>query len=230
MSRVHGNPGRWRTASAPLTENTTYVIKDLNTCGSASGPSASFVVGASAPLPSVLGSISVTTDAIEKIDVASFSGSCSAEVTAHRVTITPSLIAEALPWTSVLHFDVLVDGQVWQQTASINTYPDVRGTWSLFRTCEATDPGASAGLAAGPHTVSVRATIPGTSMTLSTEEITVHMRCPGEPGGTDVDGSMGGCQTTPSGGPAWFALVVVGMVLRTSRPVRARRRRDARSA
>jgi MYXO-CTERM domain-containing protein len=212
----------------PLVENTTYVVTDLNNCGgSVGGPTASFVVGPAAPLPTFLGSISVTSEAVESRDVASSSGSCSTEVTAHRVTITPELIAEARPWTSVFHFDVLVDGEVWQQTDSINNFPDVRGTWQLFRTCPSTtlDPGAAPGLGAGAHTVSVRATIPGTSYALSSDEITVDMHCPGEPGSNiDGDDDGGGCQATPSSSLPWHAVVMLGVLAAITR----RRQRRAR--
>lgn len=215
----------------PLVEGTTYVVTDNNTCDYVDGPSASFVVGPSAPLPTVLGSISATSERVETIDVATSSGSCSTEVTAHRVTITPDLIYEAIPWSSVFHFEIVVDGQVWRSTDSINTFPDVRGTWQLFRTCpgSTTDLGADQGLSAGPHAVFVRATIPGTSTVLTTEEITVDMHCPGEPG-SDIDGDGdgddegGGCQAAASSSMPVHAAVLLGALAIVTR----RRRRRAR--
>lgn len=213
----------------PLVEGTTYVVTDNNTCAYVDGPSASFVVGSAAPLPTFLGSISATSERVETIDVATSSGSCSTEVTAHRVTITPELIYEAIPWSSVFHFEIVVDGQVWRSTDSINTFPDVRGTWQLFRTCpgSTTDLGADPGLSAGPHAVFVRATIPGTSTVLTTEEITVDMHCPGEPG-SDIDGDGdddgGGCQAAPSSSLPWHAAVLLGALAFVTR----RRNRRAR--
>jgi hypothetical protein len=218
--------------SDPLVENTTYLVKDGNTCGgSGMGPSASFQVGPNAALPIVLGSIAVRSEAVETLTVGTSSGSCSTEVTAHRVTIGPDLIAEAIPWTSVFHFEVVVDGQVWLATDSINTSPDVRGSWQLYRTCpgSTSDTGASPGLSVGPHAVTVRATIPGTSTTLMSDEITVDMHCPGEPGSNidgddDDDDDGGGCQATRSSSLPWHALVMLGVAAVVTR----RRRRRTR--
>ncbi len=216
----------------PLVEDTTYVVTDHNSCGEfVDGPSASFVVGPSASLPIVLGSISATSERVETIDVSTSSGSCSTEVTAHRVTITPDLIAEAIPWSSVFHFEILVDGEVWQATDSINTFPDVRGTWQLFRTCPGStmDTSADPGLSQGLHVVSVRAAIPGTPTVLTTEAITVDMHCPGEPGSNidgddDLEDGGGGCQAAPASSVPWHALVMLGAL-----GVVTRRRRRATS-
>jgi hypothetical protein len=216
----------------PLVDGTSYVVNDLNTCdGSGTGPSASFAVGPSAPLPIALGSVAVTYEAHLPTDVPTSSGSCSTEVFAHLVGLTPTLIAEALPWTAVFHFEVLVDGAVWQTTDSINTQPSPRGTWQLYHSCASgdVDPGAHTGLSQGAHTVAVRATIPGTSTVLLTEEITVEMSCDtgidGPEGGGPSDD--GGCQAASGPATSWLALAIVGMIRAlTGR----RRRRSAREA
>lgn len=209
----------------PLSENTAYVVTDHNTCADTvgtMGPTTSFQVGPPAPLPTVLGTLEITSDAIEMIDVATTSGSCSASILAHRVGITPALIFEATPWTDVFHFETYVDGALWQRTESLPTPISVRGTWQLYRTCESDDPLASAGLAAGPHTVTVKATIPGTSVVLSSEPLTVALDCPGEaPGDHGGDnaggGADGGCQAGGSSAPLWFVLGTLGLVARQRR-------------
>jgi hypothetical protein len=208
----------------PLAENTTYVVTDGNTCESSgyAGPTTTFQVGATAELPTALGSLSVVSDTVEMITVGTSSGSCSTSILGHRVGITPNLIAEATPWTSVFHFETYVDDQLWRRTESINIQASPRGTWELYRTCESTDTGASPGLAAGPHTVKVKATIPGTTTVLWSEPITVDMHCPGEPGAPD-DPNGGGCNAGGTTGSLWLALVALGLVVNAGRKARRTR-------
>ncbi len=209
----------------PLVENTTYVVTDGNTCESAgtTGPTTSFQVGAAAQLPIVVGSLSVVSDTVEMMAVGTSSGSCSTSILAHRIGITPSLIFEALPWTSVFHFETYIDDQLWQRSESITTRASERGTWVLYRTCESDDTGASPGLAAGPHTVKVKATIPGTSTVLWSESLSVDMHCPGEPGSPDdSNGDGGGCQTSGTSPSVWLLLATLGFLFnaRRARPSR----------
>ena len=206
----------------PLTENTTYVVTDNNTCTDSvgtMGPTTSFQVGPPAPLPTVLGTLDITSDAVEMIDVATISGSCSASILAHRVAITPNLIFEATPWTDVFHFETYVDGELWQRTESLPTPISVHGTWQLYRTCQSDDDLASQGLAAGPHTVTVKATIPGTSTVLWSEPLTIALYCPGEdPGDDDAnDGTDGGCQAGGTTAPLWLLVGALGLVTRFRR-------------
>ncbi len=210
----------------PLIENTTYVVTDHNECPNGSGseaPATSFQVGPQAPLPVVLGTLQVTTDAVEMIEVATSSGSCSASILAHRIGITPDLIFEAIPWTDVFHFETYVDGQLWQRTDSLPMPISLRGTWQVYRTCQSDDPLASQGLAAGPHTVTVKATIPGTSTELWSDPLTVALYCPGEEPDdgnddgdqTDGDGAGdGGCQVDGTTASLWLALGILGLAAR----------------
>jgi hypothetical protein len=211
----------------PLIENTTYVVTDNNECPNSvgtEGPTTSFQVGPQATLPIVLGTLQVTSDAVEMIDVATTSGSCSAPILAHRIGITPDLIFEAIPWTDVFHFETYVDGQLWQRTDSLPKPISLRGTWQVYRTCQSDDPLASPGLAAGPHTVTVKATIPGTTTELWSDPLTVALYCPGEePDDGDGDGGGGGltdgdddggCQVGGTSASLWLVLGAIGLVAR----------------
>jgi len=201
----------------PLLENTTYTVTDGNQCeGYGVGPTASFSVGSQAPLPAVLGTVEVASEGHDMIDVASASGSCSAQVLAHRIDISPNFDALALPWTNAFHFEIYVDGELWSRSESINTPTSVRGTWRLYRVCESElDPYLlGSGLTAAAHEVKVKATIPGSTTELWTVPITVIAACPGE--GVDVNGDgdgddeVGGCNATRGSGSAWllFALAL----------------------
>lgn len=204
----------------PLSVGVNYGITDGNACTGfdIKGPSTSFEVVAAAPLPIVLGTISETRNEIAPLDVGTSSGSCTTEVTAHQIGITPDLIFEALPWTDMFHFDVLVDGQVWQRTSSINILPSVRGTWVLYHTCSSTDTGAQTGLAEGPHTVEVRATIPGTQTMLSTETLSIEMACDGDTGsGGGGGGHAAGCNASATSTCPWLALAFAPLLRRRRR-------------
>lgn len=210
--------------SEPLVEGTTYVVTDNNACPDSvglDGPMATFHTGPAAPLPNVLGSLHVTSNAVEMMDVATASGSCSASILAHRVGITPELIFEATPWTDVFHFETYVDGTLWERTESILTPDALRGTWQVYRTCQSDDPLASQGLDAGPHTVTVKAAIPGSSTELWSDSLTVELYCPGEgPGDGDDGGGSGGgedgggCQAGGTSAPMWLVLGMLALIAR----------------
>lgn len=205
--------------TAPLTPDVTYVVTDRNTCegfAGITGPTASFQVTESAPMPTALGTIAEVTNEMGPLNVATSSGSCTAEVTAHQITITPQLIFEALPWNDVFHFDVLVDGRVWERTSSINTTPSVRGTWTLYHTCESTDPGAADGLSEGPHVVEVRATLPGTQTVLAANQLTVELACSGDTGDGDGD-RHGGCNAGGATASASLLLAIAPLLRRRRR-------------
>ena len=206
----------------PLAADTTYVVTDLNKCEGYSGiigPTASFQVTASAPMPTALGTIAEVKNETGPLDVGTGSGSCSTEVTAHQITITPELIYEATPWSDLFHFEVLVDGRVWKRTSSINLTASPRGSWVLYHTCESADPGAADGLSAGTHVVEARATLPGTTTVLASNQLTVELKC-GDIGDGDDDGhnhSHGGCNAGGASASALLLLAIVPMLRRRRR-------------
>jgi uncharacterized protein (TIGR03382 family) len=203
----------------PLAPQTTYFLVDQNTCNEVTtGPSVSFSVTAAAPEPSYLGELHTRDVMLGALDVATPSGSCSAEVAAYQVPIDLAITFESLPWVDVLLFETIVDGAVWSAASSINVQVAPGASWQgratdlLYRTCHSDDPYAQQGLSAGPHQVMMRARLPGSTIVATSDTITVELWCPGEEGG-DADGpGGGGCSATRSHTFAWPLLALLALV------------------
>lgn len=190
----------------PLVEGATYQIGDTNTCTDypdyPAAPTSVFLVAASAPLPTSLGAVTVTDSEVATLNVPTSSGSCTFDVQADRAMLTLELSPDAMPWRDALHIETLVDGQIWSSRAQV------------YRTCHSDDPGAATGLAAGTHEVSMRATLPGTDIMLTTAAVTFSLECPGDPEDpSDTPSDDGGCST--SGGAGGIVLLaLLGLVRR----------------
>lgn len=218
----------------PLMPGTGYVLTDQNTCGgSALGPRVTFQAVDAAPLPTSLGALMETESHIDPLTVATGSGSCSSEVDAHQIGITLQLTPEALEWRGALQFETLVDGQVWKPSSSapIETQPGTswrgRGVDLLYRVCKTNDELVTEGLAAGPHEVVMRATLPGSGTVVQSSSLTVQFGCADtgspDPGGEE-DEPDGGCDAGGSGSSSWLLLgslaALGGLRRRTARPSR----------
>jgi uncharacterized protein (TIGR03382 family) len=205
----------------PLAAGATYTVTDSNTCEGGfggPGPTTTFTTGASEPLPTELGTLEVVSDARGTIEVATADGGCSTDVSAHHINITPTLSSGATAWASAFHYETYVDDVLWVRKTSINVQVGTSGTWRLYRICEVAGVDAGyqgtpslPGLSSGVHTVRVKATIPGSSVELWTDPLTVVMSCPGE--GVDVNGDgdgddeAGGCNAT-GGSASWLLLLL----------------------
>jgi hypothetical protein len=205
----------------------TYFLADESMCASTglAGPSVSFTVTAAAPMPTYLGELQAEPSTLGALDVATPSGSCSAQVTARQVAISLAITYESIAWRDVLMFETVVDGEIWRAASTINTQVAPGSSWQgratdlLYRTCESDDPSAQQGLAAGPHQVVMRARLPGGDVIASSDSITVELYCPGEGGDGGGDGSgdgggseggEGGCSSTRV--PTWPLLALVAML------------------
>lgn len=169
------------------------------------------------------------------------SGSCTAPVTAAQIDLSLTFSTEAAPWASALSFVTLVDGQEWHHAL---TY-DAASHWGtakdfLFTTCAADDGGADEGLPEGQHTVTMRASLPGASVTLETAPITVTLSCPppsqgtggGGGDGTGGDGTGGvnegrdvdsGCSVGANGaGSAWAIAGIAAAIAMATRRRKSR--------
>lgn len=202
----------------PLVEGATYTVTDNNQCELTTtiGPTATFQVAAQAGLPSVSGTLRVQSESHAMIDVATSSGSCSAEVFAHRVDLTLDLQSSALPWAAAFHHETYVDDVLWSRSESILSSPSVYGTWRLYRVCDAMNEyDYNSGLGPGVHQVKVKTTLPGTTIELWTEPVDVVMACPGE--GVDVNGDgdgddeASGCSASGRSTSMWLLLALVGL-------------------
>jgi hypothetical protein len=234
------------TPASPLDANTDYVIRGGDACvGSgkldSTATSAPFHTGASAPLPTTLGILAMDAPAVSDLTVWTVSGSCSATVTAAQQNVWLSLSADAAPWQSALSYTTFIDGEAWHYSDSLAKSPGLGGALVdiIYTTCKADDGGADKGVTEGMHKVTMRATLPGTTLMLETPIAYTSLQCPSPPAGTGGAGGGGGGGTgggggqpsqgggcsmgsAPLDGAAWLASV---MALLAMRGVRIRRRR-----
>lgn len=217
----------------PLAPGTAYVLADRNTCaGQPIGPSVTFQVAEAAPLPTSLGALVETANKVGPLTVAA-GAPCSAEVGAHQIGIELQLGAEAIAWRDALHVETLVDGQVWRPARSATSVTPPGESWRgrgvdlLYRVCETKDD-VLEGLAAGPHEVVMRATLPGTGVVLQSSSLAVQIDCAGDGSPGEGGTGGGGCDaggSGASGGLLLGSLLLGGMALGRPRARRAGRDR-----
>jgi hypothetical protein len=240
------------TPASPLDANTDYVIRGGDACAGSgkldsTATTAPFHTGASAPLPAALGALSADAPTVGNLTVWTVSGSCSAPITAAQVKVGLTLSADAAPWQSALSYATFVDGQAWRYSDSLAKSPGLSGVLQdiVYTSCKADDGGADKGVTEGTHAVTMRATLPGTTLMLETAPVSITLKCPAPPagtggggggagsggaggegtGGSDVQPSQGGgCSmgSAPLDGAAWLASVLALLVVRGAR-IRRRR-------
>ena len=161
------------------------------------GTPATITVGPSAPLPKSLGHLNIVSDHIGPLTVGTSMGSCSTVINARQalIQLVPSI--EATPWVDAMVFNTLVDGKPYIKTESIGERAPFGASWvgrgkeRVYVDCDS-DRGAFQGIAPGPHTVVIQARIPGVEGVLSSDPLTVDLRCddPQQPTSTSksVDG------------------------------------------
>lgn len=224
--------------AAPLIEGKTYRLTDRSACmvTDEKGPQVTFSVGPSAPPPVSLGTLVAAPPAVVKMDLATPSGSCFAEATVAQSSIELMASPSAAAWLDVLHFETFVDGQRWGYATTIrqSTPPGTsaagRARDRIFEVCSSADPGVGTGLTAGKHTVTMRATLPGTSDVVTSTEVGVTLDCneveqmPPQTGGCNA-GSRGPGAPGGAAGAAMALLALVRAIRPRGRAGRARRRR-----
>jgi len=229
--------------SQPLTPGTAYVLTDQSMCGGGSGtagPSVMFQTAATAPLPTSLGTLAQVSTRVGPLQVSTAGGSCSSEVEARQVGIELQLASDASPWRDALHFETLVDGQPWRASQSITDAIPPGASWRgrgvdlLYLVCKSDDPAASQGLAAGPHEVVMRATLPGSTTVVQSNPLSVTLDCAsdGKPGDDGSGGGGGGgCDAgrPGSGSSSWLLLGSLAAALGLRRRSSARCSSPARS-
>jgi hypothetical protein len=212
----------------PLMPGTTYVLTDQNACGGiVLGPRVTFQATDAAPLPTSLGALAEAENLVGSLDLATGSGSCSSKVDAHQIGIELQLISAASAWRDALHFETLVDGQVWKASSSAPSVAPPGSSWRgrgvdlLYRVCKTDDDAISEGLAAGPHEVVMRATLPGSGTVVQSSSLTVDIDCTNA-GSPDPDGTGSGCDAGGSGSSSWLLLgSLAALVGLRRRPARA---------
>ena len=146
--------------------------------------SASFDVTESSPLPETLGLVSVAGPKLEDVEVAA-DASCSENALACVLRTSVVLSNAALPWKDALLYETLVDGEpfsTWRHLA----LPDELGGLYSGRDAGAVyvlvgevpeNVSTLSELQAGEHTLSIRARLPGTELTLTTPEVAINLDC-----------------------------------------------------
>ena len=221
---------------APLEPGTSYRLTDDTVCGDGfeEGPRVTLEATAEAPYPEALGRIEVVREDVDdNLLIGTASGSCTTGTVSAvaRVELEPS--AEAEPWVDALHFETIVDGELWTATSAITaTHPPGeswigRGRDLLYHVCRAkTSAEPFPGLDEGRHEVVFRATLPGTDVSLETQPVPVDLDCgggiePPTPDRPDADEpTMAGCALAPGtggGGGAAALVAALALILRRRR-------------
>ncbi|MGH9886976.1 MAG: hypothetical protein ACREBE_15725 [bacterium] len=207
--------------SAPLVDGKTYRLTDRTTCmiGDAKGPQVTFAVGPAATPPVSLGTLSAAAPAVVQMELATTTGSCSAKATVAQSAIELDASPSATAWLDVLHFETRVDGKPWhyQSTIRAMTPPgeSARGRARdlVFEVCSTQDSGVGEGLTAGVHTVTMQATLPGTSDVVTSTELTVSLDC----NQVEHMPETGGCNAGGPGAAAGAAMALLALA-RSVRP------------
>jgi hypothetical protein len=216
--------------SAPLVEGTAYVLEDQSTCGGSAGsPRVTFTAGPAAPLPTSLGTVSTIGHGTRLgLEVATASGSCSTMIDAVTFSIELSPSAEAIPWSSLLLYETLVDDQPWAIQESINISSAPGESWKgrardlLFRTCTPSPDASYPGMSPGTHDVAFRASLPG-GQPISTPPSPVELMCDDVmPPGDEIspeDDSSNGCASSTPAASSW---ILIGLVVLFGRRCKTR--------
>src|SRR5262249_44602831 len=147
-----------------------------------------FHTGPTLALPTSLGALTVGAPRVGSLDVWTTSGTCTAPITAVQASIDLSFSPDATPWQEALVVETLVDGQPWRFSGDLDGAALLGGTRHtvVYTMCASTDDRADKGLAAGSHSVSMRATLAGSTVSVETTPMVVTLQCP------DTDGGGGG--------------------------------------
>jgi hypothetical protein len=182
-----------------------------------------FHVGPSAPLPTRLGTLRASAVALSALEVTA-NASCSAKVDAAQAALDLEIAGDAAPWRDVLQFETWVDGIRWSpQHSSVETLaPGTswrgRGVDVVYRICRVSEADRqnvyNDGLAAGTHVVEMRARLPGTTMELRSDTVTVELACPDESPSVcpttagRCDDVQRGCSAGDSRGAPWLVVII----------------------
>lgn len=210
-----------------LVAGTSYIVKDGKTCGQTPGPSVTFTAGPTAPRLTQLGTLTAVAANVSPLTVPTGSGSCTTNVSADQATVDLALAPEAMPWLHAMLFETVVDGTVWRSQASVDVSPWTGiGVDRIYHVCATSDPGASLGLDAGSHDVTLRASLPGSTTVVTSTVAAAVLQCDEVPPATcQTDPSMceepGGCCSTSNRAPdASWLLVALGALVRRRRALR----------
>jgi hypothetical protein len=222
---------------APLTPG-DYLLTDHTLCLGLTGPEATFTVTPAGPMPSDLGALGAYVDPIlREIDLSTSLGSCSVQTSVASADLELQPSESARPWFDVLQFETWVDDKPWSyQTSAVGVLAPGKtslgsGRDRVFHVCSSMDDTVFRGVAEGKHVVSMRATLPGSSLVVMSNSVEVTLQCdlPNHypPDDEDDDGgahASGGCSAGAGAGP-WLGLALLALVRPARRRDRGARRR-----
>lgn len=232
MVPVQSSEVPWTTITSPiailLTPTTPLVVGERYVASNNCGQRQLFEVSASRPLPTSLGTVSVTTGR-EVIEVGGGSlCSISHDAAVARLTIVPS--AELAPFSGVVGWTLEVDGRVWARerfggispAGVLETYPNFpqrpnRRVDLVYATCKPSGE-AGGGAGRGAHTATLRAELAGGG-SLPPVEVSFTLDC----------GVGGGCScgAADSAAGAWpFVGLALLLIRSRGRAVGTSRRRE----
>jgi len=185
---------------APFAVGQTYEARDSDECYS-HAQYTRFTIGQPAPLPTALGTLDASLQSIGPSGVNISNGACQVSLIAAQSLVRLTLDASAEPWAELLQLETLVDGQPWsegpQLTRDLRDLHPTGAVVQVFETCDTSTPGADPGLTTGDHVVELRATVAGTTTTVASTSVSVHLQCtPTAPAGDDA-----GCNATAPARP-----------------------------
>ncbi len=211
---------------APLEAGVTYTIVEAPDCHGDT-PRATFTVGPAAPLPTQLGALRITPEAQGVVSLETSGGQCGVETVVARARVELQFAADAEPWRDVLHLETLVDARAWRPRSSIVSVLAPGASWlgrgvdRVYTVCASPafgDPSYPA-LHPGSHQVMMRASLPSTALSLTTEPATFTLRCElsdCDAAGSCVEAPAGCCASSPAGAAPWLA-AALGLWLRRRR-------------
>lgn len=187
------------TPVLPLEPDSDYALEGSDLCASTI-TKGSFHTTAAAPLPASLGTLSAAAPVVDDLKVEAY-GLCSTTLRTAQAAVDLTLSADADPWKGALLFTTKVDGQPWEYSPTLYGGPGPAGTMHtiVYASCEPGNPAGKPGLATGTHSVTMEATLPGTTTVISTPPISLTLSC-GDAGAGGADGGTGGSGGGDTGG------------------------------
>ncbi|MEM6991657.1 MAG: hypothetical protein AAF721_14215 [Myxococcota bacterium] len=168
----------------PLVEGQTYTLRADNVCKYV-GPKAiesTFVVGPSVPMPTELGRVTMSTAALDTLQIGTSGGSCKVDERAVWADLAIALSPGAAPWAEMMDFTTTVDDRQWRFADTIGRPPPPgqsvigRGKARIYARCaEPTE--AFEGAGQGEHTIRMGASVFASGATLETSNVMLSLHC-----------------------------------------------------
>jgi hypothetical protein len=136
-----------------------------------------FDVAPEAPLPGELGAIVLSASRHETLQLQDLRGACAARYSA---TTRDATLDVRSPWADAIAFTTWVDGQRYAPSDALIYAPPYGGSWvgrgrdKLVAICATEDTPPL--ISSGAHKLQFRGSIPGTSVTLSSEEASFELQ------------------------------------------------------